>query len=570
MSHNVLKWLILLALALLIISFVSFWFRGPSFRDQDINLEIKGPAQATVGDEVIYKLKYSNKTKLDLKNLRFTFFYPTDSVVIQDGVVKTDLTEKFDIDSLGVGKSEEREFRAFIVGDRGDIKEAKLNLSFMAGNLTSTFEKKANLSTTIIAVPISLTLVAPPNVVPGQNIGYILDYRNESSDTVGNLLFKFDYPDGFTPADFSPDPDQGQNGWTLPSLRKGSGGRINISGKLNGREGENKSIAVTLKRKIDNQYVDFEKSTALSVVSSALLDVGITVNDSTNYVANPGDTLNYSVTYKNTSTTTFNDINLSVKLDGDIYDFSTLDTKGGFFDSSTRTIVWNSSNINSFLIFSPNSSGKVNFTIKLKPTSSLSGSNNLFVKSSARLSTPNVPDNIDGREISANASLLTNITSQPTLTQLIYYNDPNFGSTGPLPPKSGQETIFTVRWQITNPGGDLNDAKLTATLPQGVTWKNIFSSNLNLRDPSYNRNSFEVAWNIVTLPHDVGGGMPKYELAFQVSIRPSTNDVGKTIDLIKDIKLTGVDSVTKQNIVVRATNSTTNDLSDRRGEGSVE
>ena len=156
------------------------------------------------------------------------------------------------------------------------------------------------------------------------------------------------------------------------------------------------------------------------------------------------------------------------------------------------------------------------------------------------------------------------------MVQLAYYNDPNFGSSGSLPPQVGQETIFTIRWQVTNPGNDLNDARITAVLPEGVTWKNVFSSNLNLRDPTYKKNISEVIWNITTLPNGVGGFMPKYELAFQISLKPTGADKDKAADLIRNIQLTGVDSVTKQDIVVRVSDITTDDLVDRPHEGTVQ
>lgn len=570
MSNKVLKWLILLALLLLVVSFVSFWFRSPSFRDKDVILEIEGPTQAVVGDEVIYKLKYSNNTKLTLKDMKFTFFYPAESVVMKDGFVQDELTEKFTIDSLDSRESGAREFKVFIVGDRGDIKDAKVNLSFKAGTLRSEFEKQTKLTTTVVSVPISLTLVAPPNVIPDQILTYIFDYRNESQDAVVNLLLEFDYPDGFSPNEYSVNPDEGNNRWRIALLKKGSGGRITIQGKLDGREGETKSISVNLKRKINGQYVNFERATSLSVVASALLNVGISVNDSKNYVANPGDTLNYLISYKNVSTTTLNNMNLSVKLDGDMYDLSTLDTRGGFFDSSSRTIVWNSNNTYELVSISPNNQGKINFSVKIKSDSSLQGSNTLFVKAAARLSTPNVPDNVDGRDVSAVSSLVTNITSQPTLTQLVYYNDPNFGSEGPLPLQIAQETVFTVRWQVTNPGNDLNDAKVSAILSEGVIWKNVFSSNLNLNEPTYNKNLSELSWTLNTLPHGVGSLLPKYELAFRIGIKPISGDENKIFTLIRDIKLVGVDNVTKQNIVVRVPNTTASDLADRPGEGTVQ
>ena len=87
-NHNqLLKWLVLLALLLAIVSFLSFWFGSPSFSESGVKLEIEGPNQVSVGDEVVYKLKYSNDTKLDLNDMTFKFTYPDDSVVLKDGMV---------------------------------------------------------------------------------------------------------------------------------------------------------------------------------------------------------------------------------------------------------------------------------------------------------------------------------------------------------------------------------------------------------------------------------------------------------------------------------------------------
>src|SRR3989344_2865088 len=197
MAQKLLKWLILLALILFIVAIVIFLFGKPSFSENQVILELNGPTQASVGDEVVYKVKYGNDTKIKLHNLRFKFTYPEESVVIKDGKVSGELTETFTVDELQSGKSEEKEFRAFMVGDRGNIKNAKIELEFRAGNLRSSFEKSETTSTTLISVPVSLTLVAPPTAVSGQMINYILDYRNESGENISDIRFEFTYPDGF-------------------------------------------------------------------------------------------------------------------------------------------------------------------------------------------------------------------------------------------------------------------------------------------------------------------------------------------------------------------------------------
>ena len=189
MAQKLLKWLVLFALVLFIIAIVIFLFGKPSFSEDQVVLELEGPTQASVGDEAVYKVKYGNNTKIELSNLRFKFTYPEEAVVIKDGQVVKELSETFVVDKLQNGESGEREFRAFLVGDRGNIKNAKIELEFRAGSLRSSFEKTETISTTLISVPVSLTLVAPPTAVSGQTINYILDYRNESGDNISDIRF---------------------------------------------------------------------------------------------------------------------------------------------------------------------------------------------------------------------------------------------------------------------------------------------------------------------------------------------------------------------------------------------
>lgn len=569
---GVLKWLILLALVLLIFSFVSFWFGRPSFSENDVKLEIEGPNQVTVGDEVVYKLKYANKSKLDLHNVRIKFSYPEDSVVLKDGTLSKELTEVIDLDELSGGQTSEKEFRVFLVGDRGNIKTAKAEISYRAGDLRTNFEKSVSLATTITSLPISLTLVAPPTSTPGQSVNYLLDYRNESGNDVSGLRFEFDYPEGFSFQRSVPDPSERNSVWSIPSLQKGKGGRISIQGLLNGKEGQTKVVALVLKRKIGDEYVDYEKAKSSSLISNPLVGVDIVVNDLPEYSAYAGDTLDYKIKYSNNSNYNLVGVNLSVRLEGDMYDFSSLDTRGGYFDDSSNTILWNAGAVSDFGNLAPNQKGQVSFKIKLNNSisSGVSGSKNLFVRSTARLSTPNVPSGVGGDELFAQDSLVTKISTQPTLRQTVYYKDSAFGSSGPMPPEVGKETSFTIRWQITNPGNDMTKVKISGVLPSGVNWKNVVSIGSNQPDLTYNKNTSEVSWNLGVLPQGVGVISPKYEASFQVSIKPSVNQKDSAVTLLKDLQLSGEDTFTKQEVIIPVRDMTTDETVDRAGEGRVQ
>lgn len=569
MAQKLLKWLILFALILFIVAIFIFLFGKPSFSEDQVVLKLEGPTQASAGDEVAYKVKYGNQTKLKLHDLRLKFTYPDDSVVLKDGEVFKESSETFTVDILQDGEKGEREFRAFLVGDRGNIKNAKVELEFRAGSLRSSFEKSDTISTTLVSVPISLTLVAPPSTVSGQTIDYIFDYRNESGDDISDIRFEFNYPDGFTIQEQTPKPT-GTNTWSVPVLRRSEGGRISVKGVIEGKEGEIKTVSVLLKRGINGEFINYQKASVSSLISSPLLNLEIFANDSKIYTAHLGDRLQYIIRYKNNSKSSIIGLNLDVKLEGEMYDLTTLDANGGFYDNSRRAIIWNAAVVSDFSSLPPNKSGEIKFLVNVKNDFSAGGvgGRNFVIKANANLRTPNVPSEIEGSEISATADLTTRISTQPTFLQTAFYNDPAFGLFGPLPLKEGEETVFTIHWQIANPGNDMNSVEVRALLLPGVVWKNIVSVGLGQSEPAFNANSSEVKWDIGVLPQGTGIFTPKYESSFQVGVKPSV--AGQAPTIIKDGKFFGTDSFTKEQIILNVQDLTTNELVDRPGEGTVQ
>ncbi len=572
MSRRVFKYLVILAAVLGVVSVLLYFFGGSSFTESKVELKIDGPAQASVGDEVVYKLQYANNTKTALHHIKLSITYPDGAILVQDGNVVTNNgnVQVLDQDDLKPGESREQELHVFLVGDRGNIKLIRAKLAFDAGDIRSPFEKNAQLSTTISDMPIALTLVAPPTTVTGQSVSYIFDYRNQSQDDISDLQLVMKYPDGFAVTKVAP-TTSGTTTWDIPILKAGEGKRVTIQGTLSGREGDSKQVIATLKRKIGDSFVDYEKISATTVISSPLLNVDTSINGSSSYISHAGDTLQYQIFYQNTSTYNFSGLILSAKLEGTMYDFSTVDPKGGFFDPATHTITWNSTAISAFNSLAPKGSGTASFSIKLKPNAIVGGSSSLFAHATITLATENVPSAIDADVVSVTDDVLTKITSQPTFRETMYYNDMAFGSSGPMPPQVGKETAFTIHWQVINPGNSVNNAKIVGILPQGVTWKNVISVGAGQPQPTFNKNTSQVIWNLGSLPSGVGtNGIAAYDLAFQVTVRPSTTQVNLPAPVISGVTLSGADSSTGQNIVVSAPDLTTNSTVDQPGQGVVQ
>lgn len=568
-TQRILKWFILVAAGLFVVTVGSLWWGGNSFSDKDVVLAIDGPDRATSGDEVTYTVKWRNDTRVPLSEMSFRIFYPEGSIVLKDGQPTTPESEGFEVDALNPGESGEREIKLFLVGDKGAIKNLKVHLIFKAGTLRSAFEKETTVSTTITDLPVTLALVAPPSAVPGQPVQYILDARNDSGADITDLKVVFKYPDGFVVQQMRPQPDTGNTEWLLDTLRSGQATRITVTGVLSGNERETKTVEAVLQQKLNGQYVDYVRTEAFTMLSSPLLSVRVTTSEGREYVSFAGDTLRYTVTYGNTSQFTLSGLDLSIKLEGDMYDFSRIRADQGFFDDDTQTLRYDSSGVSEFSSLRPGQTGSVFFTIPLKAgfAGQMDGAKTFFVKATARLSTSNVPSGVDGDEVFSLDSLITKISTQPNLSQAILYDD-GAGS-GPLPPVVGQKTFFTVRWQLTNPGNDVRDAKVTATLPPGVTFEDVVFAT-NGTPPVFNRTSNTVTWNVGTLPFGTGNGTSRYEARFKISITPSSNQQGTTPALVAGATLTGTDSFTGQTVQMRLNDYTTASVENHSDDGRVQ
>lgn len=572
MTTRVLKYLVLIAFLLLIVAISSFWFSQPSFREGDVILEIDGPTQAASGEEVIYKLKYINKTRSILYDLDFSFSYPEGSTILIDGKVYENHAKNFKIEELTPGNGGEKEFQMFLVGERGSVKITKATLSFKAGNITSSFEKTKLLSTTIVSTPVSLTLSAPPTIAPGDPIQYVLDYRNESDEDISDLILDFDYPDDFSSKNFDPQPESGNNLWLIKLLKKGSGGRISVDGVLSGSEGDNRIVSAKLKRKIGDQYIDYQKISAATVISNPILGIEVLANNSSDYTASLGDKLNYRIKYRNNSNFDLSGMNLEVRLEGDMFELSKLDTRGGFFDSTSKVIRWDFGANPDFANLSANAKGQIDFDIAIKsifPSTSVT-SRDRFVKVTAKLNAPNVNGEFERDETSVSASLITRIWAQPTFNQSVYYNDSDFGSSGPLPLVAGEETLLTVHWQLANPGNETENVKIIAKLPLGVEWTNMVKTIDDKPAPLFNPDTSEVTWLLSKLPYGTGSYTPKYETSFQIKVKPNDSQKGNTISILENVQFTGTDSFTKQGIIINGNNLSSDELADRPHEGSVQ
>ncbi|MCK9439147.1 MAG: hypothetical protein WCY43_00520 [Patescibacteria group bacterium] len=128
---------------------------------------------------------------------------------------------------------------------------------------------------------------------------------------------------------------------------------------------------------------------------------------------------------------------------------------------------------------------------------------------------------------------------------------------GPLPPAVGMATNYWLFLEFNNSGNKLKDFVLTAELPDNV----YFSGNKRVLDGSLNY--AEIGKRVIWEISEIEGGINKYRANLEIIFIPEQEDLGKVVDLVKNIKFTVYDEFTQGDISQSLENINTNLKGDR-------
>ncbi|MFA6325248.1 MAG: hypothetical protein WCX46_03415, partial [Candidatus Paceibacterota bacterium] len=248
--------------------------------------------------------------------------------------------------------------------------------------------------------------------------------------------------------------------------------------------------------------------------------------------------------------TKINNLVISAKLSGNALDRKTISANQGFYNSSADTITWDKNTKFGFAEVNPGDAGSVSFSVS--PVS-------LFSDSSGMLAQPviNIEVSIKGsnafegntvKEINNSESKIIRIISDAGLIAKVLYSSGPFTNTGPIPPKVGVHTIYTINWALSNTSNNISKAKINATLPSWVSFVGTISpSGENL---TYNPATKQITWDIGGIPTGTGITGADRQVSFQLDLNPSSSQVGNSPILINNAILTGHDDFANVDITV--------------------
>ncbi len=552
MRRKFITFLILLA-ALAGIAGFYYWQKN-IYSKEVLNLEILAPEETVLAQEIEYVVKYKNNGNVRLEEPELIFECPSNSLECllvekeESPEEKKSLRKNLLLQTVYPNEEQVLRIRARLLGKEGEAKIAKATLSYRPKNLKARYESTTTFTTVIKSVPLNFEFDLPSKAESGKEFKFRLNYFSNIDYPLSNLRCKVEYPLGFEFIESTP-PSLEKIEWEIPPLNKAEGGRIEIVARFRGEVGEQKIFQAELGTWQEGEFVLLKKAVKGVEIIKPALYITQQINGNPEYIANPGDSLHYEIFFKNIGEETLIDLSLVTTLTGAAFNLETLRAPDGEYELGDNSILWEWRRVGDLQFLNVQEEGEVEFWVKLKEEweiSSLEGKE--VIKNKIYLS-------------QAKEEFVNKVNSKLVITQKGYINDEIFLSEGPLPPKVGQESYFTIMWQVKNYYNDVQNVKVKATLPKNVKLTGKIFPEEETEKFTFDSQSREIVWNVGNLkvaqgilPATDGGGP---NIAFQVALTPDSAQIGQTPEIIGQAKLEGEDSWTKETLGQTASNINT-------------
>lgn len=523
-----------------------------------ISLEVLGRTFVDGGEPLPLQVVIGNNNTTQIELADILIEYPTNTGEIQ--------RVRQSVGTVAARQQIIQDFNLTLFGEEGSTVPLNITLEYRIPNSNAILTKKTDYTVTLRSTPIVLTVLGPESTLPNQEVTMNYTIVSNSASVVEDVILVTEYPQGFTFSNSEPAPVFSNNVWILGDLEPGATRTIAVTGIVRGNEGD----VVAFRGAVGRQDERDEKrvGTAFATIAqplrleSSFLRVNMVASGLVNGVLAPTGTLDVVVAWQNPLPVRITDASIEVKLAG-AYNPATLAAQRGFYDSNTQTIIWNRDGDQSLAIVEPGESGEFSFSIDpLIGTTQAASNLSINLQSNIR----GVVEGGTFQSADSVNELNIKVASDLRLLGEVQHFIGAFANSGPMPPKVGKETTYTIVLTVTNSSNAVTDARVTTTLPGYVNWSNaVWPQQAPV---TYNPVTREVVWMVGSLEPGVGYSKPSVQTAFQVVIVPSASQVGDAPNLTNDIILQGKDGFTGADLQSTRRALTTRLLNDASSVGS--
>jgi len=556
------------------LSYALFVFNfKPNNEGKNVDITVNSPIAVSAGEEFTFDVIIENNNNLSMESIDLAIEYPQGTRDGRD--ISTDLPrERSDIGNVAPGEFLRETRTVFLFGEEGETKQIEVKIVYRVPNSNAVFEKRKVFDVVLKSTPIRMNISSVKEVTSGQELKFDIEIISNSNETLSNVLVKADYPFGFIFNDSSIDTFESNNTWLIDSIEPKEKINFTISGEMQGQNNEVRYF------KFNSGLRDLKNESDIGVLFTSVgktvaierpfLEIDIAVNNDNSSVINLDSetTTKMSINYKNNTGQKIKDVEVVLQIDGDVLNEGSVQASRGFYDSSQNTVTWDKSTYEKFADVGVGESGSLDVTFRSKSLVGIERFKNPEMSLSARVVGTRVQDEDVPEEIVNEIFKKLRVNTVVMFDHNSFYYDGPFTNSGPIPPKVESETKYTIKFAVSNSSNRVSNGTIEMSLPRYVKYEEVvWPSGVDIRYDSRER---KVIWNIGELKENIGFNADKVEAAFQVSIVPSISQNNTSPVLVDDIKFTGTDLFTGEQITEIGRTITTSIVDQRNyQDGSV-
>jgi hypothetical protein len=539
---------------------------GNTVSNDNIDMSVLSDASVAGGEPFPIQVEIVNRNSSPLELADLVVEYPQSSSDNSSGGTGTIRTS---LGTIPAGGTQDENIKIVLFGEQGSVQDLKISLEYRVEGSNAIFVKEEPYEVTISSTPINLSINAPDEANPNQEISLNVKATLNSTEPLSNVLLSADYPIGFEFESATPAPSFGNNVWAFGSLSPGVVQNIEITGKMvDVSDGEEKDFRVSSGSESDSDKSSigtvFNSLEHKVMIKEPFVEADLYINGvyQSEYAASSSTPVSGEIRWANNLTTKVNDLQISAKFSGNAYDPTTVSATDGFFDSSDDTITWDKNTKEEFAEVNPGDSGSVLFSFS--PLALFSAAGGLLsqpvVNIDVSVKGSNALEGNATQEIDNSESKVVSIISDANLDAKALYYSGAFTNTGPIPPAVGQKTTYTVVWTLSNTSNNISNAQVHSTLPSWMSF--VGSVSPSTEDLTYDSLTNEIVWNVGEIPPGTGITTTGRSVSFQISFTPSLSQAGTAPVIINDAVLTGHDDFANVDITVNKNSLDTTLLED--------
>lgn len=536
-----------------LLGFASYlWYAGINVvSSENVFIDVAGPVYVDGGQVASFNfiVKNGNTAALELADLVLDF--PANSFSAEGDQITR---QRISIGKIEAGETINKPSSVVFFGLENEEKNISAILEYRLAGSNAIFAKNIDYTVRITKTPIGLSLSIPSEAVSNQEISVKIEAVSNSESVAKKLRLEMKYPSGFKFISAAPEPGEGENIWSLGDIGPSQKISIIIRGIIEGQNMEERTFVASAGA-LDESGVLRVYGTASEKLTLKKTPLNLSVlvngqNEDKNIVYS-GDSARIDVKWVNNLSDYVRNAQIELEIIGGAHDERSISiSKGGFYRTSDKKIIWNSSSLGDLASIPSGESGAAKLSFLIKDPLPIKSINdkNFSVSINAKIFGFGTSDQFENKEVSDSVVKKISVASrlQPA-GRSVYHSGP-FKNSGPLPPKVGAETTYTITWSLANNSNDFSDVKIMASLPPYVSWTNQVSpSGSNIK---FDEKNLSLVWEAGGIPAGTGIIMQAKEISFQVSFAPNLTQVGDSPVLVNGARVEGRDNFIGQ--VLRA------------------